>query len=194
MCTPSDQAWRQRNSRVPTKTADLEPADRAVPQMAVFQGRLYLARNTLEGPQLFTCTPAKTAPAEHCDPGDWSLVAPNTTLSDTQLTQFNNPGNQAISLLVATAQHLYVGFDNPQGFVLLRTAVAAPATVADFQGAGGCSASQHPTGCAGLGGNGLGAGVTRVFQGLVVHLGTTESVYLTAGTGSGPVRVFRITE
>jgi hypothetical protein len=194
VCTPSVQAWRQRTSRIPTKTADLEPADRAVPQLAVFQGRLYMARNTQEGPQLFACTPAKTAPAEHCDPGDWSLVAPNTTLSDTQLTQFNNPGNQAISLLVATAQHLYVGFDNPQGLVLLRTGAAAPATVADFVGAGGCSASQHPGGCAGLGGNGLGVGVTRVFQGLAVDLGSTESVYLTGGSGSGPVRVFRVTE
>jgi hypothetical protein len=194
VCTPSDQAWRQRDSRIPQKTADLEPADRAVPQMAVFQGRLYLARNTLQGPQLFACSPAKTAPVEHCDSEDWSLVAPNTRLSDSQLTQFNNPDNQSLSLLVATARHLYVGFDNPQGLVLLRTASATPATVADFQGVAGCSATLHPQGCAGLGGSGLGAGATRVFHGLAVDLGSTEAVYLTAGTGSGPVSVFRLTE
>jgi hypothetical protein len=193
-CTPSAQAWKQRNSRLPSKTANLEPADRAVPQLAVFKGRLYMARNTLEGPQLFACAPEKTAPANDCDPGDWSLVAPNTRLSDSQLTQFSNPGNQSLSLLVATAQYLYVGFDNPQGLVLLRTASAAPATEADFQGGGGCSATQHPQGCAGLSGNGLGADVTRVFQGLAVELGSTGAVYLTAGTGSGPVSVFRIVE
>ena len=49
--------------------------------------------------------------ATQCDPGDWSLIAANSS-GDTQLSQFNNPNNTHISLLAATQTHLYVGFDN----------------------------------------------------------------------------------
>ncbi|QRK07057.1 hypothetical protein JQX13_44570 [Archangium violaceum] len=194
-CTPSLLAWTSRTGRTTTKTADLEPADRAVPQLAVFQGRLYLARNIsspagVKGAQLFVCGPERTGSLTDCDPGDWSLVAPNST-GDTLLTQFNDPGNVSLSLLVATTKALYVGFDNGErGVVLLRAVTAAPLNRDDFKGMGDCSAAQYPAGCEGLGGNGLGVGATRVFDGRTI--GGTGSVYLTAGDGTGPAGLFRL--
>jgi hypothetical protein len=193
-CTPSLGAWSSHVSRTTSKAADLEPADRAVPQLAVFQGRLYLARNTtstsgVRGPQLFVCNPEKTGASADCDPGDWSLVAPNST-GDTQLTQFNDPENVSLSLLVATANALYVGFDNAsRGVVVLRASTPAPVSREDFQGRTGCSAAQFPTGCEGLAGNGLGAGVTRIFDGKAIGTG---AIYLTAGNGTAPAGLFRM--
>jgi hypothetical protein len=43
----------------------------------------------------------------------------------------------------------------------------------------------------GLGGNGLGVGATRIFDGVASSLGGTEALYLTAGNGSSAVRLFR---
>ncbi|OJT22505.1 hypothetical protein BO221_22285 [Archangium sp. Cb G35] len=198
-CTPSLEAWSSRLSRTTTKTADLTPADRAVPQLAVFQGKLYLARNTtsssgVRGPQLFVCGPERTGSTTDCDPGDWSLVAPNST-GDTQLTQFNDSDNVSISLLVATANALYVGFDNAsRGAVLLRAFTAAPINRDDFKGREGCSAAQFPASCEGLAGNGLGTGATRIFDGKALGPSGSESVYLTAGDGIGAARLYRVTD
>ncbi|WP_375765457.1 hypothetical protein NR798_27510 [Archangium gephyra] len=195
-CTPSLAAWSSRTSRTTSKAADLEPADKAVPQLAVFQGKLYLARNTtstagVKGPQLFVCNPDRTGTTLDCDPGDWSLVAPNTT-GDTQFTQFNDPDNASISLLVATANALYVGFDNAsRGAVVLRTSTTAPISRGDFTGKEVCSAALFPTGCEGLGGNGLGAGATRIFDGKALGTG---SLYLTAGNGTGPAGLYRLVD
>ncbi|AKJ04526.1 Flagellar hook-length control protein FliK [Archangium gephyra] len=198
-CTPSLTDWSSRLGRTTTKTADLEPADRAVPQLAVFQGKLYLARNTtspagVRGPQLFVCGPERTGSTTDCDPGDWSLVAPNST-GDTLLTQFNDPDNVSLSLLVATANALYVGFDNAsRGVVLLRAPTAAPVSRDDFKGREGCSAAQFPSTCEGLAGNGLGAGATRIFDGKVLGASTGERIYLTAGNGVGPAGLYRLVD
>lgn len=193
-CTPSLAAWSSLTSKTTTKAADLEPADRAVPGMAVFQGRLYLARNTTVGPQLFMCTPGTTGSPTDCDPGDWSLVAANST-GNTQLSQFDEPGNTALSLLKATSRSLFVGFNNgTKGAVVLRSSGATPIPTArgDFVGTGGCSAAQLASGCEGVGGNGLGAGATRLFDGVVAGATGFESLYLTAGNGTGPAGLYRL--
>jgi len=195
-CTPSLPAWSSRTSRRTSKTADLEPADRAVPQLATFQGKLYLARNTtstagVKGPQLFVCSPERTGATLDCDSGDWSLVAPNST-GDTLFTQFNDADNVSVSLLVATANALYVGFDNAsRGVVVMRASTPAPLGRDDFTGKEGCSAVHFPSGCEGLGGNGLGAGATRIFDGKALGTG---SVYLTAGNGTGPAGLYRLVD
>ncbi|MFL5358667.1 hypothetical protein [Archangium sp.] len=193
-CTPSLSAWSSLTSKTTPRTADLEPADRAVPGMAVFQGRLYLARNTTVGPQLFMCTPGTSGSTTDCDPGDWSLVAANST-GNTQLTQFDEPGNTALSLLMATSRSLFVGFNNgTKGAVVLRSSGAPPIPTAsaDFVGKEGCSAAQLAAGCEGVGGNGLGAGATRLFDGVVAGAAGSESLYLTAGDGTGPVGLYRL--
>jgi hypothetical protein len=46
--------------------------------------------------------------------------------------------------------------------------------------------------CAGISGNGLGQGVTRIFDGRAISLPGSAAVYLTAGTGTSPVSLFRI--
>jgi hypothetical protein len=196
--TPSVAGYTAKTSITTDKTADLEPADKAVPAMASFGGRLYSARNTSTGPQLWACTPdivAGPAPATatDCDPGDWQLIAPNTA-GDTLLTQFNNPSNTHITLLQASSSHLYVGFDNPvDGIVLFRTFNPTASAAADFEGEGGCPADQHPSGCAGLNGNGFGDGTnTRIFSSALIGVGGKDYLYIIVGNGTDPVKLYAI--
>jgi hypothetical protein len=195
VCTPSAGDYTARTSIATTKTASLFPSDRSVPQLASHGGRLHVARNTTAGPQLWACAPATTADATACDPGDWSLVAANTT-GDLALTQFDNPANTAITMLVATESALYVGFDNAtDGVVVFRSAAATPATQADFTGDAACSAALHPGSCAGLGGNGLGdpADVQRIWDGEAVPLaGGGSEVVMVAGRVGAPAQVYRM--
>src|SRR5207237_559542 len=145
---------------------------------------------------LFACDPARTLDPAVCDPADWSLVAPNA-VGDPLLSQFDDAGNTAVTLLVATASHLYVGFDNPSGIQLYRSSPtgAAPATRADFEGADGCGADLHPVGCAPFGGSGLGDPVAvRIFDGLALHLPAGDRVFVFAGDGSAAGRLFRIAD
>jgi len=188
--TPSAGAYTAKTSITTRKTLDFEPADKAVPQMAVLGGRLYAARNTTAGPQLWACSPGADLV---CDPPDWSLLAPND-LGDTTLSQFNDPQNTRITLLAATSTRLYVGYNNTAGLVLYRSRVNPPASRADFEGTAGCDASLAPSSCDGLGGRGLGAGATRIFDGRVIASGGKDYVYLTAGNGSTGFRVYRLVQ
>jgi hypothetical protein len=191
-CTPSNATYSNKTAISTSKVQGIEPADKAFPQLAVYKGRLYAGRNTTVGPQLWVCDPATTGDNGQCDPGDWKLVAANTK-GTTGLTQLNTASNAKISLVASTPAHLYIGFDNTQGVVLFRTAAAAPAVASDFSGDNGCKASTHPAGCAGLGGAGLGqTSNTRLFHAQTASFAGASYLYLTAGSGSGPVRVFRI--
>ena len=188
--TPKAAAYAGKSSLTTKKTFDLEPADKAFPQMAAFGGRLFAARNTTSGPQLWVCAPGSDLV---CDPQDWALFAANG-VGDLALSQFDDPQNTRIALLAATSSHLYVGYDNSAGLVLYRSRVAAPSARADFEGAAGCDASQAPSTCDGLGGRGLGAGASAIFDGRVLSYGGKDYVYLTAGNGTSGFHVFRLVQ
>jgi hypothetical protein len=170
-CTPSRTEWVAKQSISTIKSSDFVPSDKAVPQMAVFSGNLYLARNTTTGPQLWGCTPA----AGVCNAGDWSLVAPNVS-GDVQLSQMNNPTLGTVSLLAASSQHLYVGYDSPGGLAIFRSVAPAPAAISDFT-------SVAPAG--------LGANLTRIVDGRALSVAGKEFLYLAARPENGPVRVYR---
>src|SRR5207248_8333903 len=124
-CKPS--AWTL--SPVTTsKKSDFVPADKAVPAMVAFGGRLYAARNITSGPQLWVCAPPAGQP---CTSADWTQVAPNSTGSPP-LSQFDDSTLGTVSLLVATSQHLYVGYDSAGGIALFRSTVPSPAARTDF--------------------------------------------------------------
>lgn len=171
--------------------------DRVYAQAVVFNGKLYAARNLRNpstgalGAQLWVCDPALQGSATDCDPGDWSLVAPNATGATGQTT-FENTNNAAITLLAATPAHLYVDFNNAVDGVVLfrsRTGVTSPAQRSDFEGTRGCSAANHPASCQGSGTNGFGVLTNkRVFAGEVLSFGGVDYVYLTAGDGGSGVR------
>ncbi|HUS31467.1 MAG TPA: CARDB domain-containing protein, partial [Kofleriaceae bacterium] len=176
--TPSASAYSNKASRSSTKAGGLEPADRAVPQLALFGGRLFVARNTTAGPQLWACTPS----GGKCDSNDWTLVAANST-GDTQLTQFNDTTLTSITMLVATPTLLYVGFDSANGIQIFRTANSAATARSAFEGLAGCSAANHPAACGGYGGAGLGDVTnTRIFDAKAVG----SSVWLSVGNGTAP--------
>jgi hypothetical protein len=171
VCTPSDPAWTSRQAISTAKTSDFVPADKAVPQMATYKGRLYLARNTTSGPQLWSCNPSSNL----CGPGDWKLV-PNQNL-DPQLTQMDNASLTTMSLLVATSQHLYVGYDGGAGARLYRTNNNSPSNTDDFSAVSGA---------------GLGAALTQLLDGQALSLGSREFLYLVARAGTGPAQVYRL--
>jgi hypothetical protein len=193
-CTPSAAEYAARTSLATAKATDLTPADRAVPQLAAWQGRLYAARNTTTGPQVWVCDPGNSGSTSHCDPGDWSLVAADTS-PQTTLSRMNDPDNVALSLLVATPTYLYVGFDNPvKGLQLFRATTASPRNAADFAGDGGCVAGS--AGCQGVGGGGLGdpGARTRILGGAALTFQGSTQLYLLAGDGVGPLSVHRVAE
>ncbi len=176
--TPSDAAFSAKTSVSTAKIADIEPADKAVPQMAVFGGRVYAARNTTDGPQLWRCDPETTAPAGDCDAGDWSLIATNST-GDTLLSQFDDPNNAVVSMLVATNSHLYVGFDNAASGIALYRTDTDPLTSDDFS----------RVGSPGLLGD---TSVTRIFDARAIDVSEQRLLYIVAGSGASGVKVFRI--
>ncbi|HEY1816052.1 MAG TPA: hypothetical protein VGG74_27080 [Kofleriaceae bacterium] len=181
--TPSSLAYTLLASYATSKMADLEPADRAVPQIASFGGHVFAGRNTVSGPQLWRCDPSSTGDAAQCDPADWSLVAANTT-GNRALTQFNNTALVAIAMVVATPQFLYIGFDGTTGAAVYRTANPAAAAASDFAGALGCSAATGAS-CEGYGGNGLGAITnTNILDGKALTFGATTDVWITVGDDS----------
>jgi len=191
--TPSASAWGSKVSELPdlVTVGAIDPSQRAVPALVSFGGRLFAARNALDGPQLWSCNPALTGDSQQCDPGDWTLIARNS-FGDSQLTQFNDPGNSSIGLLVATAAHLYVGFNNSWGVQIYRTALPGAALQADFTGSLGCDAS-GPS-CSPIGGSGLGANLVRLQEAHAFTFAGLEWVYLSAAPSSGPVKVFRLAQ
>lgn len=194
--TPSAPEYLAKESVTTDKTVDLEPSDRAWSRMVVFEGHVYLGRNTTEGPQLWRCEPARVsgpapATAQDCDAGDWVLVAANGQ-GDARLSQFDNPNNTRLTLLTVNRGHLYVGFDNAvEGVVVYRSAVA-PSSRSDFTGQGGCSAAM--AGCAGLGGNGLGQPWLHTRFGDAASVDSEDHgvLYVPVSGGPGtPVRLYR---
>ncbi|WP_375770650.1 hypothetical protein NR798_07060 [Archangium gephyra] len=194
--TPSAPEYGAKESLTTDKAMDLEPSDRAW-RMAVFNGHVYLGRNTTAGPQLWRCDPERVsgpspASVQDCDAGDWVLVAANGQ-GDVQLSQFDNPRNTRLTLLAVNAGSLYVGFDNAvDGVVIYRSAVEVPASRADFTGQGGCVAGT--VGCAGVGGNGFGQPSvhTRLGEAATLADGGLGFLYVPVSGGPGtPVRLYR---
>jgi hypothetical protein len=121
------------------------------------------------------------------------MLAAANTAGDTLLTQMGDETNGAATVLVATPLWLYLGFDNGSTGVQLYRASVAPQSVGDFVGQNGCIAGS--SGCQGLGGNGFGdATVTHIFGAQAVTVGGTTSLWIAAGSGSGPERIYQVAE
>jgi hypothetical protein len=182
-CTPSNAAYGGQTSAVTAKIADLEPGDLSAPAFASFNGSLFAARNTVAGPQLWRCSPGTKLV---CDPGDWALVAGDA--SNPDLSRMNDPQNGPIALLAATANALWVGYDNPNGLTLYRTTAPSPLLRGDFQGRLGCTPGAN--GCTGFASPVL-AGSTRIFSAAPLTFGSDNLLFVTVGGGTSPVRVVR---
>ncbi len=147
----------------------LIPADRAFPAMAVFNGNLYIARNTTGisgGPQLWKY-----------DGAAWSLIADN----GSGISNMSIAGNTEISLLVANGDRLYMGFDNTgTGVQVFRTksGVTDPSAESDFE----------MVSSAGLGD---GFNNKRIFHGLSISDGGTDYLWVLCGKAAGKLRLYR---
>ena len=171
-CTPAAAAWTANSPVVTGKSSDLVPSDKAVPQMAASGGRLYLARNTTAGPQLWGCNPSSNV----CGPSEWNMVAPNSS-GDPQLSQMNVGALTTVSLLVATSQHVYVGYDSPGGIQLYGSTDPTPSQVSAFTR---------------LAPAGLGAALTHIVDARGLSVSGKEFLYIAARPDTGPVRVYRV--
>jgi hypothetical protein len=194
-CTPATSDYTALASSVTMKVAGFDPADRAIPRLVAFNGRLYLARNTTVGPQLFVCVPSVSGDPQRCDPGDFALIARNSQ-GNARLTQLNDAGNTRITFLAATADHLYIGFDNASGVQIYRSRVAQPSLRSHFEGLGGCTADLHPASCAPYGGAGFGqpSSNTRIFDGIATQLAGRDHVYVVTGDGTNAVSVWHLAD
>jgi hypothetical protein len=187
--TPSSVVFGAKVSKAATKLSDIFPSDRAFPQMAVYKNRIYAGRNTTTGPQLWMCDPTLGVLPDRCEPADWSIAAANTT-GDLALTQFNDSSLTAISMVVATPQYLYVGFDSSNGVQIFRSSAAAPFFQSDFRGKDDCSADTHPAACQGLGGPGLGTATdVRILDGQALTFSSGSSVWVTVGQAAAALRL-----
>ena len=178
----------------------LRPRDKAWSGMVEFQGRIYLARNVETGEggraaQLWRCDPSiQTTPppasATDCDPDDWSLIAANTQ-GTAGLTQFNNPENNAISLLAVNGNKLYVGFDNAMvGVTLYSSSALDPLLPEDFEGASGCTAGGAD--CQSLGGQGFGdPGNIQIIDHVSIDFAGRSYLYIMVGDQNGLLKVYR---
>ena len=198
--TPVAAAWA---GKVGSTAEDPVRANtRGVPALVAFGACgggpcLYASRNVRGAagqpalvPQLWRCAPS--AGAGRCAPPDWALAAANAA-GDPLLSQLGDPSNGAASLLVATPRWLYVGFDNAATGVQLYRTDRDATSIGEFQGRAGCAAGTP--GCEGLGGNGLGdPGVTRVLDARALTVGGETALWVVAGDGVGPARLFRVEE
>ncbi|KPJ82515.1 MAG: hypothetical protein AMS17_18920 [Spirochaetes bacterium DG_61] len=152
-----------------SKVSKLIPAEKAIPQMALFNNKLYIIRNTIgspNGPQLWKY-----------DGVNWSLVANN----GMGITDMGNINNLYISLLVVNGDRLYIGYDNDtDGIQLWRTVagITDPEFDSDFE----------PVLTDGLGDP---ANNQRIYHGLSITDGGTDYLWLLCGKDGGNVRVYR---
>jgi hypothetical protein len=144
----------------------LIPADKAFPAMVVFNGKMYIARNTTDGSQLWKY-----------DGTSWLMTADN----GSGITDMGNIKNSSITLLVVNGDRLYLGYDNDSdGVQVWRTAagVTDPVFQTDFE----------PVSTDGLGDPGNNR---RIYHGLSMADGGLDYLWLLTGKDSGIVSVFR---
>jgi hypothetical protein len=147
----------------------LTPTDKAFPAMAVFNGALYIARNTKDfsnRPQLWKY-----------DGSSWTLVADN----GSGVTSMGYANNTALSLLVVNGDRLYIGFDNSSGGLQVWRSldgVTNPQFESDFE----------PVTMDGFGDPAFNQ---RIYHGLSIADKTKNYLWLLCGKSGDSLRVFR---
>ncbi len=159
--SPSDD----RFSIALTGTNKLLPADRAFPAMAEFKGKLYIARNTTQGPQLW----------RYLD-GGFTLIADN----GSGITDMGDADNTRITLLIVNKNILYIGFDNSSdGIQVFRS--DNPSDQASFDAVT-------------LNGLGQGANIDTIYHAVSVPDGGKKCLWLLCGKSGGKLRIYRRAE
>jgi hypothetical protein len=148
-----------------TGTNKLMPADRAFPAMAEFKGKLYIARNTTKGPQLW----------KYLD-GIFTLIADN----GSGITDMSDSDNTRITLLIVNKNILYIGFDNSSdGIQVFRS--DNPSDQASFDAVT-------------LNGFGQGADIDTIYHAVSVPDGGKKCLWLLCGKSGGKLRIYRRAE
>jgi len=150
----------------------LLPGQKAFPAMASFNGKLYVARNTNQGPQLWVFEDLNGTYEE----SDWALFNDGDDITD-----LGDANNTHITLLVANGGRLYIGFDNATtGVEIWRTKTdnSHPSALSDFEQ---------------VGADGLGDATNnhRINHGFSVADGSVPYLWLICGKSGSPLTVFR---
>lgn len=180
----------------PSGLEKVNPGKKGIPKLLEYNGNLYMARNVAVGStctntdtlqdcqtnlrgELWKCDPTTSGGATTCDPGDWVRIITGT---ETDLGTSN-----AISILQNNGSGiLYVGFDDPtNGVKIFRVnSVNVPST----------SGTMTSSGWVQQGTNGLGTVsplYIRFISSTSISDGYYNYVYITAGTGTDAIKVFR---
>lgn len=159
-------AWDKGFSIELSAMNGVTPSGRAFPAADVFNGLLYLARNTTAGPQIWAYNGAS-----------FTLVADN----GSHLSNMGVGANSRITLLAVNGDRLYVGYDNPaDGVMMYRTlpGVSAPSAQTDFEQVSS-------------GGLGYPASIQKIFHAVSVSDGSDDYLWVLCGTAGGNMYVFR---
>jgi hypothetical protein len=147
------------------------PGQKAFPAMAVFNGRLYLIRNTEDfsnRPQLWMY-----------DGITWTLISDNGSGG----SDMGNADNTAASLLAVNGDRLYIGYDNStSGAQLWRTGpgITDPLFIGDFE----------PVSTDGFGDP---AANERIYYGLSISSDGADYLWILSGRSGGTISVYRTT-
>jgi hypothetical protein len=188
LSTPNHADFTGTSLRMPDSNATtggglgkVRPGEKAFPYLVLYKGKLYLARNVgtvadgkvnLRG-EVWTCTPNDSG---QCAPAAWTRII---TGSETDLTA----GSNAISMLIANGNNLYVGFDNPtNGLEVYRYAstLVKPNPDPTSTTMSGVSWIKQGT-------NGLGSGSKYIINSVSLYdTGTVKNyLYIVVGNGLG---------
>lgn len=191
-----------------SKFYDLIPADRAFPQFAEFNGRLYVTRNvciTTNGTLTGVATSVSTTPGcldgtdtnrraqlWKCDPTNGGADTTNPTTCESNewslvanngsgFTDFGTSTNRIMTMAVTNGDRLYIGFDNSTGARIYRTktGVTNPTSESDFE----------QVGTAGFDGD--TTNIKQIFSAISVNSSGDYYLYISAGNNGIPVKAYR---
>ena len=208
----SDTNWHGSSSNVfsleLTRFYDFIPADKAFPQFAEFEGKLYVTRNTCQvanGSASGVATAVSSIPGcldgtdtnrraqlWKCDPTNGGADVTNPTTCEASewsivadngsgFTDFGISTNRAITMAVKNGPYLYIGFDNTTGVRIYRTKVGVtnPSATSDFEAVGSAGLDGDTT------------NIQQIFSAISVLSGSDYYLYVSAGKNSTPVKAYR---
>lgn len=162
----------------------LSPGQKGIPFLVIFNDRMYMARNLAVAQTADNETNRNGAELWKCDSNcttntSWKPIASSATFT-------GGANNKAISLLIVNNDRLYIGFDNStDGITVFRSNAGVTDINSDEINDDGASDFTLQDE-AGFGGN-----FTSIISSTSISDGTDSYLYLIAGDGIVPFKVFR---
>lgn len=183
------------NTRVYNKITTLQPWERGIPAVVQYDGTVYVARNRCTLASASDTALCSTALTPELWKGTYSgdpTVSANWIWTQVFDAASFNASIDAISLLMVSGGRLYIGMDSAsQGAHLVYADLAAgsPGAAGDFTQLG--RADNPACGFGDSKAFGKDCSAHRFFSGAHVEYSGSHYLYMSAGNGTGSLRVFK---